>query len=516
MASKHSFAAPPTKFAEIVREIKRYPASQILSACNEFSRWAEEQHEKPPSVEFRYISHGLPARARVHITGHSLARLARLAIQYSSERRQGTLTKDNFVRLISMHNNLEDPFQFEESKNVNTALSFLLRTAWDQFPYQESITRYIPRHWLMFNQGTPGDPIDLHREFTELVGIPLRRFIEIGFAYASGAQANRWITRHFAASGVMAQKLSSSECERFLERTAATPERFRELSVQFRETREGYERYEFNLLTQRPFIELNGQLIAPVPQLIFRRITNGVVFDLIDHFKQAQRNPFAEYFGLLFERYIGALLKWTFGPGNVFSERAYGKSEKRGPDWTVLDSSTALLFECRTSRLSLASKTVADIETVGKDLRRIFEETAQRFPGKIKDLQNGLAGIDLHEVEEIRPIIVTYDSIFVEPIFRQLAAQGVLEGIQVIDVSELETLSAWNRDVGMSNLLRYWETAYKREPSACDPFLSNWSADRADLGLTHMHPLLDKVQDEFLAALLDGIAVDWRGRDSTA
>jgi hypothetical protein len=506
MDRRYSFEPPPVRFGDLLREVKKYRTQDILVLCNKFSRWAEEQKQPgPPYVDVRYLSYGLPAVGRVYITGSDLAGLARLALLHSTDQRRGQLTEDAFIRLISTHANLDDPFSHEAQKTLNDAYSFLLRTAWNQFPFQETPSRLIPRHLLML-ESFNGKLLDVSSEWERLSSMTVRRFMEIGFVYASGAREHTFLQRGYASQGELAGRIMQPECERFLGRVATDYANARSLARSYGKVDPAYEKYAFNVLVRRPLVEIGQHLIAPVPSLLFRRITSGLLFDLIDAFNDgtSRRNPMSETLGILFEDFVGSLLRWTFGEGKVFHEPTYGRPVRRGPDWVVIDGESALLFECRTSRLSLRSKAYGDKDQVLLDMKRMFLETLEKFPAKVEDIASGRAGVPIDGVKSYLQIIVMLENDYVEPILREWASDALGQQwrpgtFTLMDVADIETLSAWHSSFPMQLVIREWHSAYKTSRMELGLFLRDWAREN---DLSGEHPLLLRVQDEFVSRLV--------------
>jgi hypothetical protein len=362
----------------------------------------------------------------------------------------------------------------------------------------------IPRAKVLLLDGNrefSNPPLDPEAEWIDATGMDLEKFMVIGFGYFAGAMAHTSLTRYFAASGHMAGSISPEDCDKFLKRTAATYNEFRELSQEFEVTDPLYIKTEFNILNKRPLVAVGGELMAPVPRLVARRLTEGLYFDLMDLFSGQSSNRFLDYFGQLFERYVGKILKWTFGQDRVIPEPLYGKGEKRGPDWIVLDGDTALLFECRSSRLRLSTRVYARHEELIRDSERIFLETLRKYPGKIAKLKSGVYGIDASAIDHFEPIIVTYDPIFVEPYFREIARKDFakrglepFEDYHLMGIVDLEALSAWHSVRSMRQVLLDRKTESTSAAEDFSAFIRRYSMEH---NLAVGHPLLEQVQDEF-------------------
>jgi len=456
------------KYSELLARINRFRVSDVLDRCNAMANWVDSV----PLGEARV--------GGTVVTPWALAFIAKTSLLRSTDNRQQDLSDQEFARLLSMQASLEDAFVQKADADLE---GFMIRTAWEQFPLQEAKNRMIPRTLMLLkdaNDALGRTPVDVEAAWMEMTGLTLEEFLITGFAYLAGVMSSNRVARHFAGSGIFKEKVSIEQCEAFLRLASATYEQFRELSSVYRIPDPLYAKTEFNVLTQRPLIARGDELIAPVPKLLLHRITDGVRYDLREHFKQERRNPFSEYFGQLFQQYTGELLRWAVGPEQVFPEPAYGSPEKRGPDWVVIDRSTALLFECRTSGLVLESKTIADQQQIVADLKRILIDTARRYPQKVDDLQGGITGIDVDGVAEFVPIIITYEPAYFEPVLRSLASTELddrAKGYRHIDIGDLETLVSWHGKYRMASLLEAWNVSYKSNPRQLGLFLNDWAKE---------------------------------------
>jgi len=473
------------KYNELLARINRFRVSDVLVRCNAMANWADS------------VPLGQARVGGTVVTLWALAFIAKTSLLRSTDNRQRELTDQEFSRLLALQASLEDAFVQKADADLE---GFLIRTAWEQFPLQEAKNRMIPRTLMLLkdaNEALGRTPIDVEAAWREMTGLTLEEFLITGFAYFAGVRSYNRVIRHFAGSGVFKDKISVQQCEAFLRLASATYEQFRELSDVHRIVDPLYAKTEFNVLTQRPLIAREDELIAPVPNLLLHRTTDGVRYDLRERFKEERRNPFSEYFGQLFQHYAGQLLRWAFDPTQVHPEPAYGKPERRGPDWVVVDGSTALLFECRTSGLTLESKTIADREQVLADLERILIDTARTYPQKVADLQAGITGIDVNGVTKFVPIIITHEPAYFEPVLRGLSSKELDERAgeyRHIDISDLETLVSWHGKCRMTDVLEAWVNRYKSRPSQLGLFLNDWAKEHE---LDFRNELLDQRMRRF-------------------
>jgi hypothetical protein len=115
------------------------------------------------------------------------------------------------------------------------------------------------------------------------------------------------------------------------------------------------DRYAFNPLAARPFVRLDdGRLLAPVPQLITRKLSPAELYYLG---LKRWGLPFARDMGELFEDYVGRQLG-TLPGVTVHPEVEYaeGKNTVLGVDWIVVSEDSVLLVEAKATRVPAGAR----------------------------------------------------------------------------------------------------------------------------------------------------------------
>jgi hypothetical protein len=512
--------APTITYEQFLSRVNKFRTSDVLKRCNGARAWLEKRSMEdallPIGVSKTYL---VEAPAQVYLSPSRIAFIAKSSILRSSENRQMTCTDEDFKGLVYMQANMVDAFTAKADKTVEDKYSFLIRMDGEQSPYQDRLRGAFARSWMMHvdaNRSTKTQGFDLEDEWKSLTGLDLGKFILIGFNYFSGVIDNEAMVRHFASSGIFAGKLTQEECERFLAIAAATPEEFREESKKYQVKDPLYIKSEFNLLWRRPLIAIGSQLLAPLPILVANRVSDGLRFDLRESMREEKRNPFSEYFGKLFEVYVGRLLEWTFGADKVHYEPQYGKPIRHGPDWVVLDGDTAILIECRTSALTVETRALAKIEDVRDDIRRMFVETLSKYPGKIAELRSGAAGLDFSGVKHIVPLIVSYDRVCSETVYRDVAKlefaadhREWFDDYELMGVEDLELLSAWHSFRPIHKTIAERKQRYPADRSDVADFLNAFGRENS---LPFGHPLhtelLDRLMESAFNAIPGGMPVD--------
>ena len=141
-----------------------------------------------------------------------------------------------------------------------------------------------------------------------------------------------------------------------------------------------------NPMEETPLVSLGasrpGRLICPLPQLLLRRVTSGLYYDIV------KAAGFDNPFGNSFQTYIGDVLKAACPapPFSIRPERPYyvGGNLHHGTDWVISDNGGHLFIECKTKRLRLDAKTRCDSEALEKDVAVLAKAIAQHYRN-IKD-----------------------------------------------------------------------------------------------------------------------------------
>jgi hypothetical protein len=496
---------PFLHYPEFVRHIKQFSTFEFLCYCNRFSNFMDESG-RPSLVSVPQIpKYRVAGGSRLYVEQSVLAFLAKESILHGNDHRHGRLTKEVMLCLFYLHAVMHET---RIDPGVLGGPGLMLRT-YEQNRYQTNVFRLIPRAHLLFVEGNRIIPpekklLDLDEIWFGLTGLSLEKFMMVGFGYFSGTLTHTRVHREFPARGILKDVISADECRIVLSRIGATYDEFRNLSAKFRVPDVLYVKSELNPLVQRPAILHGSEVLLPIPRLLLQRITDGLFFDISDNLDRRGSQTLRDYFGHLFEQYVGRLLKWTFGEDHVYPEQSYKVDKHRqleGPDWVVIDGDTAMLFECRSRRISLDSRVYGKQETVADDMKKLLVDTVRKFPGKLEDLKAGRNPVDLRGVTKFEKVVVVYDRVAWEDmIFRlevrtQLAEAGLPpdEDYHIIDIEDLENLTAWNTEHPMKGVFAARMANFDPGEDLAD-FINSYAVAN---GLSLRHPWLDAMLDEF-------------------
>ncbi|EKE16770.1 MAG: hypothetical protein ACD_10C00808G0001 [uncultured bacterium] len=162
-------------------------------------------------------------------------------------------------------------------------------------------------------------------------------------------------------------------------------------------------------------------MYCPVPDLLLRRFSTGLYYDLV---KVAD---FGSAFGTAFEAYVGEVIAVGYqdGPATVLKETPYhvGGDIHHGPDWIVCDAGGNLVIECKTKRLTQAARQGGDV-ALRAEVDKIAEAVVQNYKN-ILDAQQGLSSWRPNGNPIISLVITLEDWFFLGPLLNELLEQSV-------------------------------------------------------------------------------------------
>lgn len=315
--------------------------------------------------------------------------------------------------------------------------------------------------------------------FLELNGVSLTEFIDIGFILYSAALSNTgFVGDYFDKARAQGISLPpDSSIGAIIEQFAADLIEMRATYERYKQPDRRYAAYDFNPLWVYPLVRpwtsgatpnwTDYRFMAPLPQLVLSRMSGGIYSQLFHHFK----GDFANYFGVLFENYVGDLLRESFPAANMLSEsdlrKKYQSDRGKVPDWVVFEGKTATLIECKATGLSAKALATADSAATDYGVDQIVRGLIQLHEFKESCLKK-LDGLEiLHSCTRLNLLLVTYEPFYLinsEP-FRNiinaklelvLKSQNIaLTDWQVLSIGELEKLQPHlAASIGLGNVFR--------------------------------------------------------------
>jgi hypothetical protein len=338
----------------------------------------------------------LPVLARISLAQQSVRKpmdrrpypwitsmLARENIAYSNEHRRSTKVTDKFIRQV--HNtglNLRDPF-IEEVGTEGALDSWMVRTLYQQIPYQ-AFNPYAETARLLAVCGGDDQRYQAlglqtvsEQAWTDALGMPLIDFVRTAFTVTSIAQMNGGCITPATVNQAELDSVNVSKDDMlhvlhgFM--AADLPE-LRDRAKSGRNANPDLRHLDFNPLVGTPFVGLgDGRYVAPVWEWAQNRTS---LFALHFAVKDAFGKEFPSEFGSLVESYVGDQLRQV--TSSPIGEQPYGrKNGLRTCDWVVPLGTTTLVIEVKTALLAHSAKLdvhqhIAALESrIGKALNQI-------------------------------------------------------------------------------------------------------------------------------------------------
>jgi hypothetical protein len=334
-------AERPLPYAEFKQLVRHYPRTPLLRAVAAQSAALEltphrERHLRTPSA----------------VTTSSLAGVARTCIRGSNEFRDAAVTAETVAMLCNQFVQIDDPdIVADDCVDISRLIAKIMH---EQAPAQYSQLENLGRTLsvlLDHRDGVTGAPTD--DEWRSLLGVDLQQYMRIGFAtLAAVINHGGSITREILTSqdyGAIFGTTAVADAAAVLDRHFIGDLKTLQAQCATQEAAfRGREKWTFNPLSDRPLINIDGDLVAPVPHYLIEKITTTGLYYVAAH---TWGNTFTTALGAMFERYVGTQLDLLGVP--VHPEIVYGSPERRTCDYVAVFDDVVLLVEAKSARPTL-------------------------------------------------------------------------------------------------------------------------------------------------------------------
>ncbi len=443
----------------------------------------------------------------------NLSFLARIAIVHSNDDRHATLDNRSVQQMLNLCARYDDPIVTGRS----SPQSYFIRTAYLQFPVQESTITLIPRALALFTV-LPRDfrartEFDFEAAALRIYGMSLQEFMLVGTALYMLAIARKGV---IPASILLAQVQSArlgagftqEKIDRALALIACSYQEFEHLAASF-SFRAGFEQFAYNPIYERPALwsaDEEGVLIVPSPLYLLRRISYSVYYDVMNDLDEAGAKTFGGWFGELVQEYVKRLLVPTL-PGLMTEEQFKHKDRaiESAPDFAIRIGNRGATLECKSSRPLLALRTFAndsDLETL---FPREFLKGCIQLRNTLDSVEGQKSGFEpLIGVEHLHPILITLDPFY---LFETSMVRPVVDGLMerkghdplpysVISVNDLEQLASHFSPIKLLDALDAYSTLPPDNRNFRQLFLDKYAS-----GPPQMPQWLERIKDDFFEEL---------------
>lgn len=489
-------------------EVVQYNPEKILELCNLLSARFLKENKTIIDLNWSTKIGRFIYNKVIHLAHHNIAYLAMVTIKNYRLAHSKNPSEKDFIALVNnattIYTSSED---IKPTDPIQTLYSLMVRLTYQQFPFQENIHNVMPRHLLIYLYAKVDTPtLNLNNEFHRHFGLYLREYFIIGISFYGASLEHPTLSRSFFENTrveSLKKYLSQDKIENFLNKASADFSHFRDMCMQEVENFPKGGKYRFNPLFDRPIIKRkDGNMCIPVPMLVPYVITKGLYYDFLDLFSSEgeKGNQFTEWFGHAFEWYGGLLLKNTFGKKHVFPEPVYGKEQKRGPDWTVIQGDSAIVFEFRSGRLNKRTKIYGDYSDIATLVKRNIIEPLKKLPNKIEDIKNNSTNIPSNKDMHFFPCIVTYEPLYSNEMFREivrkeLKSENIPEfSYELMSIEDFEWLLSWTH---VENLVDFFKEKWANPEWVKMSVRQLIEVKIKEKKITVNNSLLDKVFNKF-------------------
>ena len=457
--------------------VRRYRPSDLLPALAELSVAGGQ-----PPYEGTMLTRVPPWATAV---------AARESILWGNEHRHAEVTGESLRLVINAFNSIAGINVGTDHTDVTDVI---IRHAYEQFPYQESIFEEVSRSHALMVEGAREVDVEVLDEaaWDRLLGAPLGQVVGATFFLQAMADHNNGWFDHAL--------LDREDFQAFYDRwpRSVIEERAAQLSSTFDEFKDahravphppkGHERYAYNPLARRPFIRMpDGRLLAPQPRLIMRTVSPGALYYLgMEEFGQA----FSRDLGNLTEHYVGKQLRAVEPIPEVHPEITYrvGRSEKKSTDWFMVLPSVVVMFEVKSARFGLLER--AGFGGYKEKVRTLLNRAIAQLRRSSEELDNQNALFNHIPNDPPRVgVVVTGEPYYMAnaPWTRDL-----------LDDAPFPTLTASLRDIEFLAGLPLEEVEKQLVLIANDPDRSTWNLGNAlDAAKGTVSPVLQRAWDSY-------------------
>ena len=351
-----------------------------------------------------------------------LAYLSMKLIENSNDYRSQDMTIDDLLKAIDMFFGLPDPFESDKENPQGC----LIRFGSSQLDYDREVHHILPRTIIIYRDlwdtVVNSNKVNIANAIQEISGLNLKEIFVLSFAFTEKSKKGFFhLYEHEGYFEPLKKYFSPDKQQAFADWISCSYSEFRRLSRSDNLPTIDYDKFRFNPLHLKPAIIPDRNLrpgysqvyITPIPSLVYERVTRGLYFNLADHFRKENHNPFRAAFGSVFQEYVGLLLKNTFGESNVKREWEYGSknNSKATPDWFVIQNNIAVLIEVKQSGLYLESKKWGEVEKIQEDLLKSIGAGVEQMWKFENDIANDLYTFPswFNGIQITERLVVTYD-----------------------------------------------------------------------------------------------------------
>ncbi len=295
----------------------------------------------------------------------------------SKAKKAQSISKSKYaIPILRALRNVDDEV-YKKAKDSGDVFQSLQRLAHSQFEWQEPIdAHFIFQYYHIYNHELMADIVK------ESTGLTVLEIFANGIFFGSRFQEFFVLPRKSKSD---MQTLSTESMNTFIELFCIELPKLRQEVRQILGIDDKI-LYVFNPMRYYPIISINDKIFCPIPRLLFWQVTNGLYYRL------KKNGQFGNRFGKAFEDFILSLISRIEKKEiiRVIPEFEYfiGNKRKDSIDYIIEDSKENLFIECKTKRLTQASKFSFSFEEIENDFNKMVNFLEQAYES-FNDYVNG-------------------------------------------------------------------------------------------------------------------------------
>lgn len=363
--------ASQSSFYEFEQRVRRHRPSELLPVIAET---AVELFETDAFMRNRVA---LP---------WSLGAAARTSIVAGNEHRPSGVTRNDVLEICRLYNDSADPLTRHRDDDSDTIAAFLVRTGYEQFAAQQSLSEEITRPIALFERIDELETEILNQGFlSSVLGCSLLDFLDSGLIIALGSRFMRgffdprarelWVGPH----AINTEFPMETVTEVFNRHFVASFDEIKQRTDRWRQDDPRLRRFEYNPLTSRPAVMLpDGKPLVPQPHFAFQRVSvSAIYYAATESLDRHDGDKFTRDLGVAFQDYVGRQLS-LIPDVEVLPEVLYD-NDQRSIDWFVIFDDLVVLVEAKTTRLPVFARmgTNSLAEDLERSIGRAFCQVAR-------------------------------------------------------------------------------------------------------------------------------------------
>ena len=435
---------------DIIQYIRQFPLGITIVKLAQLSCSIEKIPGYNAAAEIIFERSGGLAKRKIWVTQKALSFISCQTILQDSDDWSALPSSNDLLLLANWYLNLEEKFIGKKS-----GYGILIRMSQEQLHFQEIGKYHFARGYFLMSEMSKKNgykkPLDLEKLFLEWFGLAIEEYYWLFWGIYSAAinDGPLFSKKYFLTGDIQELKdvLTEEKINKFLSRTSATAEeiikKYYDLKGKHPDNYpESLEKYHFNILTRYPILRLSSvdrqrfggyDFCITNTKMILTKIVDGAYWELRDMFEAKPGNDggFIRFWGEIFEKYVGEILEGYYGKRFLCRlDENWGVGKIA--DWMVVSNTVILLFECKSALLPVHVKGFFDEAKVkewceAKGHFVIGVEQLVATKNLLKDKK--IPGVKNEDVQNktVKMILVTYESLYLAPIWEKFLAQIITE-----------------------------------------------------------------------------------------